>query len=137
MTLSAIPLFPSPSLYAGDFNCRHVDWGCNTPNSDGNCLAEWAANNNLAVLYDPKGPSSFNSGRWGMGTNPDLAFTSVEPNSWAPDRRVLEKFPRSQHQPSLILVPLLLVPIPSAPVKRWNFLKANWKPPSVTMGCNE
>ena len=43
--------------------------------------------------------------RWNTGTNPDLAFASVGPNSYLPDRRVLKKFPMSQHRPSLITPP--------------------------------
>ena len=70
-------VFPHPCLYAGDSNCRHA-----------NCLA---------LLYNAKDAASFYSGRWNTGTNPDLAFASVGPNSRLPDRRVLEKFPRSQH----------------------------------------
>ena len=42
------------------------------------------------------------------------------------DRRILEKFPRSQHRPSLITPPRLSLPVPGRPVKRWNFCKANW-----------
>ena len=38
----------------------------------------------------------------------------------------MEKFPRSQHRPSLITPPRLAHPKPSKPVKRWNFRKANW-----------
>ena len=58
--------------------------------------------------------------------NPDLAFASVDPNSRLPDRRVLEKFPRSQHRPSLVTPPRFAIAVPSMPVKRWNFLKAKW-----------
>ena len=43
-----------------------------------------------------------------------------------PDRHVSEKFPRSQHQPSLIIPPRFARPVPSNPVKRWNFPKAKW-----------
>ena len=43
-----------------------------------------------------------------------------------PDRRLLEKFPRSQHQPSFIVPPRLALPVLSKPVKRWSFRKANW-----------
>ena len=114
---SSLPMFPSPSLYAGDFNCQHVDWGYNPTSTDGECLAAWAANNNLALLYNPKGAASFLSGRWGTGTSPDLAVASADPDSPLPDRRVLEKFPRSQHRPSLITAPKLVAPVPSAPVK--------------------
>jgi len=28
---TTIPTFPHPSLYAGDFNCQHVNWGYNIP----------------------------------------------------------------------------------------------------------
>jgi len=44
-----------------------------------------------------------------------------------PDRRVLGKFPQPQHRPSLITPPRFKVPAHSAPVKRWNFRKADWK----------
>ena len=63
---------------------------------------------------------------WNTGTNPDLAFAGVDPDSRLPDRRVLDKFPRSQHRPSLIIPPRLALPVPSMPVKRWNFRKAKW-----------
>ena len=62
----------------------------------------------------------------GAGTNPDLAFTTIGPDSRLPYRRVLEKFPRSQHRPSLITPPRLSLPVLGRPVKRWNFRKANW-----------
>ena len=48
------------------------------------------------------------------------------PNSRLPDRRVLEKFSRSQHRPSLITPPRFAMAVPSIPVKRWNFRKAKW-----------
>ena len=69
---------------------------------------------------------SFYSGCWNTGTNPDLAFASVGPNSRLPDRRVLDKFPRSQHRSSLITPPRFAMAVPSMPVKRWNFHKAKW-----------
>ena len=43
-----------------------------------------------------------------------------------PDGRILKKFTRSQRRPSLIVSPRLALPVPSKPVKRWNFRKANW-----------
>ena len=70
--------------------------------------------------------ATFHSGRWNTGTNPDLTFVSVDRDKRAPDRRILKKFPRSQHRPSLIVLPRLALPVPSKPVKRWNFRKANW-----------
>ena len=86
-----LPVFPHPCLYAGDFNCRHADWGYDNNNPDGECLAGCASINCLALLYNAKDAASFYSGRWNTGTNPDLAFASVGPNSCLPDRRVLEK----------------------------------------------
>ena len=126
MQASDLPAFPHPCLYAGDFNCHHVDWGYNNNNPDGECLAGWASANNFTLLYSPKEAASFHSGRWKTDTNPDLAFASVDLDSRLPDRRILGKFPRSQHRPSLISPPKLAHPKPSKPVKRWNFRKANW-----------
>ena len=126
LQVSDLPVFTHPCLYAGDFNCPQVDWGYNTNSADGDCLLAWASSNNLALLHDPKDEPSFHSGRWNTGTNPDLAFTTVGPDSRLPYRRVLEKFPRSQHRSSLITPPRLSLPVPGRPVKRWNFRKANW-----------
>ena len=69
---------------------------------------------------------SFYSDCWNTGTNLDLAFTSVGPNSCLLDRCILEKFSRSQHQPSLITLPRFAMAVPSMPVKRWNFHKPKW-----------
>ena len=80
----------------------------------------------LALLYNAKDAASFYSGRWNTGTNPDLTFGSVGPNSRLPDRHVLEKFPRSQHRPSFITTPTFAMAVPSMPFKRWNFRKAKW-----------
>ena len=91
------PVFPHPCLYAGHFNCRHADWGYDDTSPDSACLASWASNNCLTLLFNAKDAASFYSGRWNTGTNPGLAFASVVPNSRLPDKRVLDKFPRSQH----------------------------------------
>ena len=121
-----LPVFPHPCLYAGNFNCCHADWGYDDNSPDGECLAGWASINCLALLYNAKDAASFYSGCLNTGTNPDLAFASVGPNSRLPDRRVLEKFPRSQHQPSFITSPRFAMAVPSMPVKRWNFRKDKW-----------
>ena len=79
------------------------------------------------ILYNAKDAASFYSSRWNTGTDPDLAFDNVGPDSRLPDRRVLEKFPRSQHQPLLnITPPRFALAVPSMPVRRWNFRKAVW-----------
>ena len=89
-------------------------------------MAGWPSINCLALRYNAKNADSFYTGRWNTGTNPDLAFASVDPNSRLPDRRVLDNFPRSQHQFSLITPPRFVMAVPSMPVKQWNFRKAKW-----------
>ena len=76
--------------------------------TDGECLVAWASLNGVVPLYDPKNVANFHSGRWNTGTNPDLTFVSVVPDSPVPDKRILETFPRSQHRLSLIVPPNLL-----------------------------
>ena len=92
-----LPVFPHPCLYAGDFNCCHADLGYDDNSLDRECLAGWESINCLVLLYNAKDAASFYPGRWNTGTNSDLDFASVGPNSRLPDRRVLDKFPRSQH----------------------------------------
>ena len=126
LPVSDLSVFTHPCLYAGNFNCPHVDWGYNTNSADGDCLLAWVSSNNLALLHDPKDEPSFHSGRLNTGTNLALSFTTVGPDSRLSYRRVLEKFPRSQHQPSLTTPPRLSLPVSGKTVKRWNFRKANW-----------
>ena len=126
LQVSFVPVFPHPCLYAGDSNVQHVDWGYDANSADGECLVFWANTNNLVLLHSPKDAASFHSGRWNTSTNPDLAFVSIDLNSRLPDRHVLEKFSTSQHRPSLITPPRFARPVPSKPVKRWNFCKAKW-----------
>ena len=149
LQVSDFPVFPHSCLYAGDFSCQHVNWGYDansadrecpvgiiTPvnmlaikvanSADGECLVGWANTNNLALLHKPKDAASFYPGRWNTSTNPDLAFVSIDSDSRLPNRQVLEKFPISQHQPSLITQPRFARLVPSKPVKRWNFRKAKW-----------
>ena len=79
-----------------------------------------------ALLFNPKEPYSFISGRWNTKTNPDLAFAKVIGQEPLPVRRVLDRFPYSQHHPSLITTPSLVQSMEGKPVWRWNFRKVNW-----------
>jgi len=121
------PTFPYHSLYVGDLYYQHVNWSYNKTSLDGESLDSRATCNNLGLLHNPKETASFFSQRWNVGTNPDLAFASFGQDSRLPDRRVLRKFPRSQHRPSHITPLKLKVPAHNDPVKRWNFRKADWK----------
>ena len=42
-----LPVFPHPCLYAGDFNCRHADWGYDDNSPD---VSAWLAGKVLIVL---------------------------------------------------------------------------------------
>ena len=122
----SFPDHPAPVVYAGDFNSWHTDWGYKTSTRDGEFLAEWSSSVDAVLLYDPKEPSSFVSGRWNTETNPDLAFAKVIGQEPLPVRRILDRFPRSQHRPSLITTPSQVQSTEGRPVRRWNFRKANW-----------
>ena len=127
LTPTTIPTFPHPSLYVGNFNCQHINWGYNITSPDGESLDSWETSNNLGLLYSSEETSSFFSHQWNVDTNPDLAFASLGQESRLPDRCVLGKFPRSQHRPSLITPLKLKVLARSDPVTRWNLRKADWK----------
>ena len=121
---SDLPVFFHSCLNAGNFNRPHADRGYGAKSVDGGCLACWESIYSLTLLYNPKDSASFHSGRWNSGTNPNLAFASADLKSSLPERRVLEKFSKSQHRPLLITQPRFALPVPSMPVKRWNFRKA-------------
>ena len=46
---SDLPALPRPVLYAGDFNCPHVNWGYRTSSADGECLVAWEILNGLST----------------------------------------------------------------------------------------
>jgi len=77
LTPTAIPAFPSPSLYVGDFNYQHVNWSYSTTSPDDENLNSWATTNNFALLHHPNGLASFLSHRWNVGINADMAFARV------------------------------------------------------------
>jgi len=83
----------------------------------------WATSNKLGLLLTQrKQPERQHKPR------PDLReFASFRQDSRMPDRRVLGKFPGSQHRPSLITPPKLKALAHSDPMKRWSFRKADWK----------
>ena len=124
LLVDTIPAFDAPCIYAGDFNCRSTTWGYTSTNPDGDALEDWASASGVQLLFDPKQPDSFHSGRWNTTSNPDLAFANLKGPS--PHRTILDPFPRSQHRPSLITPDNPIKPIPTKPVKRWNFRKARW-----------
>ena len=59
LQVSDLPVFPHPCLYAGDFNCLHVDWCCDANSAEGKGLVGWASTNNLTLLLTQKMPPAF------------------------------------------------------------------------------
>ena len=113
---TSLPSVPAPAIYAGDFNCQHTYWGYKQTTKDGDTLSDWAYSAEAVIRYDPKEPPSFFSARWSTYTNPDLVFAvgrSCDPN---PERRIIDRFPRSHHRPSIIKVTSLVQPIAGKPV---------------------
>ena len=53
LQISDLPLFPHPCVYAGLFNCQHVDWDYDANSADGKCLVGWASTNSLALFHNP------------------------------------------------------------------------------------
>ena len=123
LCLDSIPRYQQPCIYAGGFNCHSTTWGYSSTNTDGTTLEHWASNTDVTLLYDPKQPRSFRSARWGTSTNPDLGFANL---GTCASRRVLECFPKSQHRPSIIESSTTINSVPTRPVNRWNFRKADW-----------
>ena len=60
---SDLPMFPDPVLYAGDFNCPHVNCGYRTSSAGEECLVAWASLDGLVPLHNPKDVATFHSGR--------------------------------------------------------------------------
>ena len=60
----------------GDFNIHSSTWGYAMTNTDGELVEDWAENQRLSLIHGLKLPSSFNSGRWRRGYNPDIIFAT-------------------------------------------------------------
>ena len=90
-------------------------------------LEDWASTNDLTIVWDPKESASFQAPERDMASNPDLTFVSAEIARLWPTRKVLEKFPRSRHRPSVIASTFLVTPIEAKPLYRWNFRKVDWE----------
>jgi len=69
LTPTTIATFPHPSLYVGDFNCQHVNWGYNTTYPNDESLDSWATSNNLGLLYNTKETASLFSRRQHIGNS--------------------------------------------------------------------
>ena len=65
-----------PCLYAGDFNCHHIDWGYNNNSTDNECFSCRASIITFVLPYNAEFAASFYSGCWNTGTKADLVFAN-------------------------------------------------------------
>ena len=105
------------------YQSLYADWVYGANSVDVECLAGWTSINSIVILYYPMNSASFHYGCWNSGTNPVLAFGSVDSDSRLPDISVVENFARSQHPPSLITSRRFAFPVPILYVKGRNFRK--------------
>ena len=99
------PVFPHPRVYGGEINSPHSDWGYKNSGAEGDSMVTRTNSNNRAFFYNPNDTTSYHSGRWNAGANPILLFCSIGSHSRLHHKRVLEKFPSSQHRPLLFIPP--------------------------------
>jgi len=102
LTPTAIPTSPHHSLYVGDFNCQHVNWGYSKTSPDDESLDLWATANNLGLLaVSLKGSSQFILSPIERWHQPGLGLRECRPGQLT----ALGKFPRPQVRPFLIRLP--------------------------------
>jgi hypothetical protein len=122
-----LPILKHPAVYTGDFNSHHTDWDYEHIDEDGERLSEWASNNDLVLINDPKQRRTFHSARWNRDYSPDLCWVSSLAGHPQPATvTVLEDFPHSQHRPMITYLGLRLPTIHSVHKPRWSFRKAEF-----------
>ena len=111
----------------GDFNSHSSTWGYATTNNDGVLVEDWAENQRLSLIHDPKLPSSFSNGRWRRGYNHDIIFATNR-IAVCCNKSVMEPVPRSQHRPIGVQVNAAIT-VQTVPFRRRRFYlkKANWE----------
>ena len=110
----------------GDFNSHSSTWGYATTNTDGELVEDFAENQRLILIHEPKLPSSFNSGRWRRGYNPDIIFATNRIAGCC-NKIVMEPVPRSQHRPIGVQVNAAITVQTLRFWRRFNPKKANWE----------
>jgi len=115
------------SIYIGDFNSHHTNWGYEMNDNNGKILYKWMDSENLQLLFNAKDRKTFHSGRWNRGYNFDLCIVSKNKNRIAIPayRFVLNNIPRSQHRPILVNVGIQISIVKTIQKPRWNFRKAD------------
>lgn len=127
---AVLKLFPHPFICLGDFNSHHQEWSYAENDENGELVMNWATTNSLCLVFDAKDDTTFFSQAHQSGSNPDLCFVScdVEGDPLPTTRKVLMRFPNSQHRPILYEIGISIPMISSVQRPRWNFQKARWDP---------
>lgn len=114
-----------PNFILGDFNCKSTAWGYRETDNNGADLESWAETHDFQLIHDPKLPSSFNSGRWKRGYNPDNIFVSSRLAAMC-SKHMGEPIPKTQHRPIICIASAILEPEQVPFKRRFNFKKAEW-----------
>ncbi|UYV70771.1 hypothetical protein LAZ67_8000553 [Cordylochernes scorpioides] len=126
---TSLPSPQHPAIVLGDFNSHHTLWGYSSTDNEGESLNDWMEINDMQLIFDAKKQGTFQSARWGKTYSPDLCFVTKDQcdNPIQIAHKILTKFPKSQHCPSIYEMGIQIPQIDSAPIPRWNLGKANWE----------
>ncbi|KAI5732047.1 hypothetical protein M8J77_020382 [Diaphorina citri] len=118
--------YQKTNFIIGDFNCQSITWGYRETSENGEKLETWADAHNLQLIHNPKLPSSFNSGRWKRGYNPDNIFVSSKIAAQC-EKLVGQPIPHTQHRPIICITKPIVQPEQVPFRRRFNFKKADWE----------
>lgn len=100
----ALRLYEHPTLYVGDYNSHHQEWGYEANDENGETLHDHIINNDLYLMYDPKGKGTYRSAKWKKDYSPNLCIISRKSLNEVPkaNKTVIDHFPHSQHRPVIV-----------------------------------
>uniref|UniRef100_H3A8G6 Endonuclease/exonuclease/phosphatase domain-containing protein n=1 Tax=Latimeria chalumnae TaxID=7897 RepID=H3A8G6_LATCH len=113
------------TIYVGDFNSHHTDWGYEVSDANGEALTDWMSAQDVHLVFDAKHHATFRSARHAREYNPDLTLVLTDGVPIHAPRHVFPVFPHSQHKPVIIHVGIE-IPV-MAERQRGTVLKARWK----------
>lgn len=69
--------FRKPSVALDDYN-SHMMWGYDRSDDASDTLEKWIGSQDLHLIQDLIGPSTYWSARWNSGYNPNLTLVSLD-----------------------------------------------------------
>ena len=121
-TSAPLPVLAHPTIYIGNFNSHHPDWGYDSEDVNDARLTEWAS-----LVHNSKQHRTFTSAQWQRDFSPDLCWLSaVNSRLLSANCILLDDFCQSQHRPTIDHTGLTIPIIHSTGKRRWNFRKADW-----------